>query len=156
MLVDGLDIRFLITTRTRPDWFTPRLEVYGEGLEISVDQLAMTDDEATRVLAALGAVAGRARLMRTADGWPAVLGLAAMSGDVDFTSSRLLSHTLYDFLASELLAAASWGSSAMPCEEPIRRPWHSMLSASSRRGTASSSVLGSPARRTQNSSPPSR
>jgi len=44
--------------------------------------------------------------MRTADGWPAVLGLAAMSGDVDFTSSRLLSHTLYEFLASELLASA--------------------------------------------------
>ncbi|HET8752714.1 MAG TPA: LuxR C-terminal-related transcriptional regulator [Gaiellaceae bacterium] len=107
MLVGGLDIRFLITTRTRPDWFTPRLEVYGEGLEIGVDELAMTDDEATKVLAAAGAVAGRARLMRTADGWPAVLGLAAMSGDVDFTSSRLLSHTLYDFLASELLAAAT-------------------------------------------------
>src|SRR5581483_12181321 len=33
MLVDGLAIRFLITTRTRPEWFTPRLEVYGEGLE---------------------------------------------------------------------------------------------------------------------------
>src|SRR5947209_4801636 len=92
MLVEGLDIRFLITTRTRPDWFTPRLEVYGEGLEIGVDELAMTEDEAARVLAAVGAVAGRARLMRTADGWPAVLGLAAMSGDVDFTSSRLLSH----------------------------------------------------------------
>jgi LuxR family maltose regulon positive regulatory protein len=106
MLVEGLDIRFLITTRVRPDWFTPRLEVYGEGLEIGVDELAMTENEATRVLAAVGAVAGRARLMRTADGWPAVLGLAAMSGDVDFTSSRLLSHTLYDFLASELLAAA--------------------------------------------------
>lgn len=45
--------------------------------------------------------------MRTAGGWPAVLGLAAMSGDVDFTSSRLLSHTLYDFLASELLATAT-------------------------------------------------
>ena len=106
MLVEGLDIRFLITTRVRPDWFTPRLEVYGEGLEIGSDELAMTENEATRVLAAVGAVAGRARLMRTADGWPAVLGLAAMSGDVDFTSSRLLSHTLYDFLASELLAAA--------------------------------------------------
>ena len=36
-----------------------------------------------------------------------MLGLAAMSGDVDFTSSRLLSHTLYDFLASELLATAA-------------------------------------------------
>jgi ATP/maltotriose-dependent transcriptional regulator MalT len=107
MLVEGLDIRFLITTRTRPEWFTPRLEVYGEGLEIGVGELEMTDDEATQVLAALGAVAGRARLMRTAGGWPAVLGLAAMSGDVDFTSSRLLSHTLYDFLASELLASAA-------------------------------------------------
>jgi LuxR family maltose regulon positive regulatory protein len=110
MLVEGLDIRFLVTTRTRPSWFTPRLEVYGEGAEIGVDELAMNDDEAAEVLAALGAVAGRARLMRTADGWPAVLGLAAMSGDVDFTSSRLMSHTLYDFLASELLASAAPGT----------------------------------------------
>jgi LuxR family maltose regulon positive regulatory protein len=107
MLVEGLDIRFLITTRTRPEWFRPRLEVYGEGLEIGVGELTMTDEEAALVLHTLGAVAGRARLMRTADGWPAVLGLAAMSGDVDFTSSRLLSHTLYEFLASELLAAAT-------------------------------------------------
>jgi LuxR family maltose regulon positive regulatory protein len=107
MLVEGLDIRFLITTRTRPEWFTPRLEVYGEGLEIGADELAMTDQEAAQVLNAVGAVAGRARLMRTAEGWPAVLGLAAMSGDVDFTSSRLLSHTLYDFLAGELLASAA-------------------------------------------------
>jgi LuxR family transcriptional regulator, maltose regulon positive regulatory protein len=107
MLVDGVDVRFVITTRARPDWFTPRLEVYGEGLEIGMDELAMTDDEAARVLTSSQAVAGRARVMRTADGWPAVLGLAAMSGDVDFTSSRLLSHTLYDFLASELLAAAA-------------------------------------------------
>jgi ATP/maltotriose-dependent transcriptional regulator MalT len=107
MLVEGLRIRFLITTRTRPEWFTPRLEVYGAGLEIGVDALAMTDGEAALVVNAVGAVAGRARLMRTADGWPAVLGLAAMSGDVDFSSSRLLSRTLYDFLASELLAAAT-------------------------------------------------
>src|SRR4029078_11215363 len=48
MLVEGLDIRVLITTRTRPEWFTPRLEVYGEGLEIGVDELAMTDAEGAR------------------------------------------------------------------------------------------------------------
>jgi len=106
MLVEGLDIRFLLTTRTRPDWFTSRLEVYGEGLEIGVNDLTMTDGEAAQVLTAVGAVTGRARLMRTADGWPAVLGLAAMSGDVDFSPSRLLSRTLYDYLASELLEAA--------------------------------------------------
>jgi LuxR family maltose regulon positive regulatory protein len=107
MLVEGLDIRFLITTRTRPEWFTPRLEVYGEGIEIGVGDLTMTDAEAARVLSAAGAVAGRARVMLTAEGWPAVLGLAAMSGDVDFTSSRLLSQTLYDFLAGELLDSAT-------------------------------------------------
>src|ERR1700758_5279367 len=73
MLVEGLDIRFMITTRTRPAWFTPLLEVYGEGLEIGADDLAMTDEEAAQVLAALGAVAGRTRVMRTAGGWPAVL-----------------------------------------------------------------------------------
>ncbi|MGH3009215.1 MAG: LuxR C-terminal-related transcriptional regulator [Gaiellaceae bacterium] len=106
MLVDGLDIRFVITTRERPEWFAPRLEIYGEGLEIGVDELRMTDDEAAEVLAAAGAVAGRARVMRTADGWPAVLGLAAMSGEVDFTSDRLMSRTLYEFLASELVASA--------------------------------------------------
>src|SRR5262249_34071962 len=107
MLVEGLDIRFLITTRTRPDWFTPRLEVYGEGLEIGVGELTMTAREAALGLNAVGAGAGRARLMRSAEGWPAVLGLAAISGDVDFTSSRMLSHTLYDFLASELLASVT-------------------------------------------------
>ncbi len=106
MLVDGLHIRFVITTRERPEWFVPRLEVYGEGLEIGVDELTMTDDEAAEVLSAAGAVAGRARVMRTAAGWPAVLGLAAMSGEVDFTSDRLVSHTLYEFLASELVASA--------------------------------------------------
>src|SRR5256884_1406849 len=79
MLVEGLRIRFLITTRTRPDWFTPRLEVYGEGLEIGVDELAMTDAEAARVVNGGGAVAGRARLMRTAGGWPPVLGPAGVA-----------------------------------------------------------------------------
>jgi LuxR family maltose regulon positive regulatory protein len=107
MIVDGIPVRYVITTRERPDWFTPRLEVYGEGLEIGVEELRMTDEEAVQVLAAAGAQTGRARVMRTADGWPAVLGLAAMSGEVDFTSDQLLSHTLDEFLAQELLAAAT-------------------------------------------------
>src|SRR5262249_39570555 len=99
ILVDGLDIRFLVTSRARPAWFGPRMEVYGEGLEIARDELAMTDSEAAEVLAGSNAVAGRARLMRAAGGWPAVLGLAAISSDVDLTSSRLLSDTLYEFMA---------------------------------------------------------
>jgi ATP/maltotriose-dependent transcriptional regulator MalT len=107
MIVDGIPVHYVITTRERPAWFAPRLKVYGEGLEIGVDELRMTDEEAARVLASAGAVSGRARVMRTAGGWPAVLGLAAMSGEVDFTSDRLLSHTLDEFLAQELLAAAT-------------------------------------------------
>jgi ATP/maltotriose-dependent transcriptional regulator MalT len=107
MIVDGIPVRFVITTRERPDWYTPRLRVYGEGLGIGVDELRMTDGEAAQVLEAAGAVSGRARVMRTAGGWPAVLGLAAMSGEVDFSSDRLLSHSLDEFLAQELLAAAA-------------------------------------------------
>jgi ATP/maltotriose-dependent transcriptional regulator MalT len=107
MLVDGIPVRWVITTRERPDWFTPRLRVYGEGLEIGVEELRMTDEEAVQVLAASGAESGRAKVMRTAAGWPAVLGLAAMSGEVDFTSDRLLSHTLDEFLVDELLAVAA-------------------------------------------------
>lgn len=106
MIVDGIPVRYVITTRERPEWFGPRLKVYGEGLEIGVDELRMTDEEAAKVLEAAGAVAGRTRVMRTAEGWPAVLGLAAMSGEVDFSSDRMLSQTLDDFLAEELLASA--------------------------------------------------
>ena len=106
-LVDGLDIRFLITSRTRPVWFTPRLEVYGEGLEIGVDELTMTDEEAAEVLSLSRATSGRARLVRSAQGWPAVLGLAAMSGEMDVAPERLMSRPLYDFLATELLASVT-------------------------------------------------
>jgi ATP/maltotriose-dependent transcriptional regulator MalT len=107
MLVNGIPVRWVITTRERPNWFSPRRKIYGEGLEIGVDELRMTDEEAAQVLEVAGAVAGRARVMRTAAGWPAVLGLAAMSGEVDFSSDRLLSHTLDQFLAEELLATAT-------------------------------------------------
>lgn len=107
IVVDGLDIRFLVTTRRRPQWFGPRMEAYGDGLEIATDELAMTDAEAAEVLARSHVVAGRARFMRAAGGWPMVLGLAAMSGDVDLTSSRALSHTLYEFMAGELVASAA-------------------------------------------------
>jgi ATP/maltotriose-dependent transcriptional regulator MalT len=107
MIVDGIPVRWVITTRERPSWFSPRRKVYGNGVEIGVDDLRMTDEEAAQVLKAAGAVAGRARVMRTAAGWPAVLGLAAMSGEVDFRSVDLASHTLDEFLAQELLAAAT-------------------------------------------------
>src|SRR5262249_54281048 len=85
MLVDGIPVRWVITTRERPNWFAPRREIYGEGLEIGVNELRMTEEEATEVLEAAGAVAGRAHVMHTAAGWPAVLGLAALNSQLDFS-----------------------------------------------------------------------
>ena len=100
-LVDELDIRFLITSRTRPPWFTSRLTVYGEGLEIGIDELTMTDQEALAVLSVVQSPPNPQSLVATARGWPAVLGLAAMtSRDVP---RRLVPGMLYDFLATELV-----------------------------------------------------
>jgi LuxR family maltose regulon positive regulatory protein len=108
LLVDGLDIRFLITSRTRPEWFTPRLEVYGEGLEIGKDELAMTDEEAADVLFYVRGQGVSTDVRALAEGWPAVLGLAAMHAR---TGSRtepavLLPDALYEYLARELIDAA--------------------------------------------------
>ncbi len=108
LLVDGLDIRFLITTRTRPDWFAPRLEVYGEGLEIGVDQLRMTDDEAADVLFYVRDKQTSDDVRALAEGWPAVLGLAAMHARSGARPdpATLLPDALYEYLATELLDAA--------------------------------------------------
>lgn len=108
MLVDGLAIRFLITSRTRPEWFTPRLEIYGEGLEIGADELKMTDDEAADVLFYLRDQDARAEVAAVAAGWPAVLGLAALNARSGHAErSGLLPDTLYDYLATELIQGAS-------------------------------------------------
>ena len=106
-LVDELDIRFLVTSRTRPPWFTPRLTVYGEGIEVGADELTMTDDEARDVLTWKASPTDEARLLEVARGWPAVLGLAAMTATPNLPQDKLLPRALYDYLATELLAAAS-------------------------------------------------
>jgi LuxR family maltose regulon positive regulatory protein len=104
-LVEGLPIRFLFTSRTRPRWFEPRLTVYGEAMELGVEELTMTDEEAETVLE-LGRRGKPDRaIVERAQGWPAVLGLAAMSSESDLPADKLLPRALYDFLASELLEA---------------------------------------------------
>jgi LuxR family maltose regulon positive regulatory protein len=96
-------IRVLVTTRRRPGWATARRFLYGEAFEIGRDQLAMTDDEATRVLEGRSTEAVRA-LVRQADGWPAVIGLAALSADLAFPEERA-SESLYRYFAEEVLRA---------------------------------------------------
>ena len=102
-LVDQLKIRFLITTRTRPDWFTPRLEVYGEGVEIGVDELTMTDEEAADVLFSVRTAPGPSTT--EFGGWPAAIGLAAMQHTRKLPPKASPPELLYDFLATELLGS---------------------------------------------------
>ncbi|HUJ54448.1 MAG TPA: LuxR C-terminal-related transcriptional regulator [Gaiellaceae bacterium] len=107
-LVDGLAVRFLITTRTRPAWFTPRLEVYGEGLEIGMDELAMTDQEAADVLFYIRNKETSASVLALASGWPAVLGLAAFTTKRAGEAEQMnpLPAALHEYLATEVIFSA--------------------------------------------------
>jgi ATP/maltotriose-dependent transcriptional regulator MalT len=96
-------IRVLVTTRRRPGWATARRFLYGEAFEIGRDQLAMTDEEAARVLEGRSTEAVRA-LVRQAEGWPAVIGLAALSADLAFPEERA-SESLYRYFAEEVFRA---------------------------------------------------
>jgi len=96
-------IRVLVTTRRRPGWATARRFLYGEAFEIGRDQLAMTNEEATRVLEGRSTEAVRA-LVRQAEGWPAVIGLAALSADLAFPQEQA-SESLYRYFAEEVLRA---------------------------------------------------
>jgi ATP/maltotriose-dependent transcriptional regulator MalT len=103
-LVTELNIRFLLTSRTRPSWFRARLLVYGEALELGLEELSMTDDESMRVLSN-GPSSASDALLAKARGWPAILGLAALTDARQDPHPEMLSQTLYDFLANELLDA---------------------------------------------------
>ncbi len=104
-LVSLLPATFVITTRTRPTWFSPRLSVYGEAVEVGTAELAMTEPEARQVFAASSQPA-RASTLDLARGWPVVIGLAARTGRTDFPS-KALPRNLYEFLAEDLVRATT-------------------------------------------------
>jgi LuxR family transcriptional regulator, maltose regulon positive regulatory protein len=93
-------VRSLVTSRTRPTWATARRMLYGEILEVGRSALALTHDEAREVLADRRAeeVAG---LMALTEGWPAVIGLASLSGE-PVVSEAEMPDTLYEYCAEEL------------------------------------------------------
>jgi ATP/maltotriose-dependent transcriptional regulator MalT len=97
--------RLLLTSRQRPSWSSARQLVYGSFFELGHSSLAMSMDEANDVLASLelGAATG---LVALADGWPAVIGLAALApAPVELEDD--LPQALYDFFAEELFASLS-------------------------------------------------
>jgi ATP/maltotriose-dependent transcriptional regulator MalT len=100
-LLTLVPLRVLVTTRRRPGWASARHFLYGEAVEIGRDQLAMTDHEAAQVLRGRSTKSVRA-LVRQAEGWPAVIALAAMSADLAFPKERV-SDSLFRYFADELL-----------------------------------------------------
>jgi len=92
----------------------PRWRAEGWLLELGPDALAMDDHEAEELLRHLGVrlpVAGIERLTRRTEGWPALLALAALSGDRSPPGSPVaeahVDPSIADYLRSELLADRS-------------------------------------------------
>src|SRR4051812_365527 len=97
--VAGSGARVLITGRERPGWVTPRALLYGDAFELRAAALSMTFEEASQVLS--HAVHPSAALVALADGWPAVIGLAALlPGEVNPRSDE--QPALFHYVAQEL------------------------------------------------------
>jgi ATP/maltotriose-dependent transcriptional regulator MalT len=99
-------INLLITARRRPSWTSARRLLYGEILEVGASALAMTADEADAVLQAATA-ASPPGLVALAEGWPAVIGLAALAGQTNAPPDTVVPKALYDFFAEELFQTAA-------------------------------------------------
>jgi LuxR family transcriptional regulator, maltose regulon positive regulatory protein len=104
-LVRLLPSTFLIATRSPPTWIEARRTVYGEAMAIGISDLRMTDEETRQILLQSPRRSATASVSRLADGWPAVIGLAARARRDDLPEA--LPSELYKFLADELLASAS-------------------------------------------------
>ena len=103
LLLRRVPLRLFVTSRRRPTWATARKLLYGEIYEIGRNELAMDRAEAGEVLAHR-ADAPAAGLVTLAEGWPAVIGLAALTDD--FSLPESLPSTLHDYFAEELFQAA--------------------------------------------------
>ena len=102
-LASGL--RVLVTTRRRPRWASARRILYGEITEIGRDQLVMNAEEAGRVLEDRTPESVRA-LVAQAEGWPALIGLAALTAAREIPGERV-SEALYRYLAEEVMRRES-------------------------------------------------
>jgi LuxR family maltose regulon positive regulatory protein len=96
-----IPVRILVTSRRRPAWASARRVLYGEVMELGPEQLAMTDEEAAQVLGGQPDDAVRA-LVRKARGWPALIGMAALTASLELPEERV-SDALFRYFAEEVL-----------------------------------------------------
>jgi ATP/maltotriose-dependent transcriptional regulator MalT len=108
-LVDGLLsatlVQTLIAGRSRPGWARARRLVYGEIYEIGRNLLAMSSEEADRVLTSTGKHT-RGGLISLFDGWPALVGLMTAPDSWELPSEAMPDE-LYSYFADELYQAVS-------------------------------------------------
>jgi LuxR family maltose regulon positive regulatory protein len=97
-------LKLFLTSRKRPRWATSRRILYGDIYEIGRSLLAMSHEEAQQVLVDRRGSEARG-LIALADGWPAVIGLAALTEENDLPDEGL-PEALYDYFAEELYQAA--------------------------------------------------
>jgi LuxR family transcriptional regulator, maltose regulon positive regulatory protein len=102
-LLSECEARLVVCSRLRPGWARSRRAIYGELDEIGRDALAMTKQEAAELL---GPRAQRTDLAQQAEGWPAVLALAASATNVTPPTTAFPS-ALYTYLAEEIFQGAS-------------------------------------------------
>lgn len=96
-LLLGTPLNLLVLTRRRPTWASSRRLLYGEVSELDRTELAMTDEEARTLLPL---TSSSEALIALAQGWPAVIALASMSGAAP--PDLAAAPHLYDFFAEEL------------------------------------------------------
>src|SRR5215207_307651 len=94
-------VQFLVTSRRRPRWASARLILYGEVDQVEREALAMDADEAAAVLDREGTDA----LLEHSQGWPAVIGLAALTDAASMPLDSLPA-ALHEYFAEEIIAAA--------------------------------------------------
>jgi LuxR family transcriptional regulator, maltose regulon positive regulatory protein len=98
VIVENSEARVVVASRVRPAWATHRRVVYGEFAEIGKVLLAMDDGESRQVL---GPRPELFPLIERAQGWPAVLGLAANTKRGQ-PPTDVLTSELYFYFAEEL------------------------------------------------------
>jgi DNA-binding NarL/FixJ family response regulator len=105
LILRNAPVQLLLTSRKRPGWASARRLLYGEVYELGRNELAMDHEEAAAVLSHRKDAAA-AGLVALAEGWPAVIGLAALTDDFELPEGGL-PDSLYEYFAEELYQAAA-------------------------------------------------
>jgi LuxR family maltose regulon positive regulatory protein len=99
-LAEAARLNLVITSRTSPTWISARRILYGAIHAVGPEELAMNEEEAQTVLSLSRGVNSES-VVKTAGGWPAVIGLAALvPSSLDVASLRR--DSLHDYIAQEL------------------------------------------------------